>query len=117
MTSCRRIAASAGHEPADVQSDDVLSVFAEIYDNGSSRDARRIEVVTTLSAKTASRRSRRESLGGRRRGHEKLADSHREANRPKEVRPGRYVLRVEARLLGGGTNPVARETPVTVIRS
>ena len=32
----------------------------------------------------------------------------------KDVRPGRYVLRVEARLLGGGANPVARETPVTI---
>jgi len=33
----------------------------------------------------------------------------------KEVRPGHYVLRIEARLLGGGANPVSRETPVTVV--
>jgi hypothetical protein len=33
----------------------------------------------------------------------------------KAIRPGRYVLRVEARLLGGGANPVSRETPITVI--
>jgi hypothetical protein len=31
------------------------------------------------------------------------------------MRPGRYVLRAEARLLGGGANPVMRETTLTVM--
>jgi hypothetical protein len=33
----------------------------------------------------------------------------------KDVRPGRYVLRVEARLLGNDANRVSRETAVTVV--
>jgi hypothetical protein len=33
----------------------------------------------------------------------------------KDMRPGRYVLRAEARLLGGGANPVMRETTLTVM--
>ena len=33
----------------------------------------------------------------------------------KDIRVGRYVLRVEARLLGAGANPVSRETPVMVL--
>jgi len=32
-----------------------------------------------------------------------------------DVRPGRYVLRVEARPLAGGSTEVVRETPITIL--
>ena len=94
-----------------------MSVFAEIYDSGSSRDGRRIEVTATLvGADGAAAFSSRESLSGG------AASADTKSSRIpiskqislKDVRPGRYMFRVEARLLGGGANPVARETPVTV---
>jgi VWFA-related protein len=96
---------------------DTVSVFAEIYDSGTSRDARRIEVTATLvGADGAAAFSSRESLSGG------AASPDTKSSRIpiskqislKDVRPGRYMFRVEARLLGGGANPVARETPVTV---
>jgi len=93
-----------------------LSAFAEVYDSGASRDARRIEVTTTLVGEDGNAAfSSRESVGG-------AAADVKSSRIPlskqivlKDVRPGRYVLRVEARLLGGGGNPVSRETPVTVL--
>ena len=94
----------------------VISAFAEVYDTGASRDSRRLEVITTLVGEDGSPAfSSRESLAG--------ASAEVKSSRIpiakqialKDVRPGRYVLRIEARLLGGGANPVARETPVTVL--
>ena len=96
---------------------DTVSVFAEIYDSGTSREARRIEVTAALTgADGVAAFSSRESLSGG------AASADTKSSRIpiakqislKDVRPGRYVLRVEARLLGGGAKPVARETPVTV---
>jgi VWFA-related protein len=95
----------------------VISAYAEVYDTGASRDSRRIEVTTTLVGEDGSAAfSSRESLAG--------ASAEVKSSRIpiakqialKDVRPGRYVLRIEARLLGGGANPVARETPVTVLQ-
>jgi VWFA-related protein len=96
---------------------DILSVFAEIYDSTSSRDARRIEVVSTLVGEDgAAAFSSRESIGGGATADVKNSRIPIAKQIPlKDVRPGRYVLRVEARLLGGGANPVSRETPVTVV--
>jgi VWFA-related protein len=95
---------------------DIVSAFAEIYDNSSSRDARRIEVTTTLVGEDgAAAFSSRESLAG---GAADVKSSRLPIAKQiplKNVRPGRYVLRVEARLLGGGANPVARETSITVL--
>ncbi|MEO5740038.1 MAG: VWA domain-containing protein [Vicinamibacterales bacterium] len=97
---------------------DTVSMFAEIYDSGGSRDARRIEVTTTLvGADGNTAFSSRETLSG------SAATADVKSSRIpiarqmslKDVRPGPYVLRVEARLLGGGANPVACETTVTVI--
>ena len=93
---------------------DVLSVFAEIYDNSSSRDARRIEVTSALIGQDGNAAfNSRETLTP--------AAADKGARIPiskqiplKEMRPGRYVLRMEARLLGGGTNSVTRETSLTV---
>jgi hypothetical protein len=96
---------------------DVLSVFAEIYDSASSRDPRRIEVVSTLVGDNgAAAFTSRESIGGGATADVKNSRIPIAKQIPlKDVRPGRYVLRVEARLLGGGANPVARETPVTIV--
>ena len=96
---------------------DVVSVYAEIYDNASSRDARRIEVVSTLVGEDgAAAFSSRESIGGA--GSPDVKSSRIPIAKQiplKDVHPGRYLLRVEARLLGGGANPVSRETPLTVV--
>ena len=61
---------------------DILSVFAEIYDNGSSRDARRIEVTTTLGGRRweCGVLVARVAAPARRRRREELADSSREAD-------------------------------------
>jgi VWFA-related protein len=88
---------------------DVMSTFAEVYDNGSARDARRIEVTTTLAGEDGvAVFSSRESLTGSRIPITKQIPL-------KDMRPGSYVLRMEARLLGGGANPVVRETRVTIV--
>jgi VWFA-related protein len=94
----------------------VVSVFAEIYAGDASRDARRIDVVATLLAEDGvAAFSSRETLS--------VADASGDAKNARlpiarqiplqDVRPGRYLLRVEARVLGGA-NPVVRETPITV---
>jgi hypothetical protein len=75
-----------------------------------------VEVLTTLTGEDGSPVfSSRETLGGT------PGASTRNARIPvakqiplKDVRPGRYVLRVEARTLGGGAKPALRETTVTV---
>jgi len=95
---------------------DTLSMFTEIYDNSSSREARRIEVVSTLVGEDGvAAFSSRESVSA---GPADVKMSRIPVAKQiplKEVRPGHYVLRIEARLLGGGANPVSRETPVTVV--
>jgi len=98
---------------------DVVSMFTEIYDTNASRDARRIEVVTTLVGEGGeSAFSSRESLSAG--ATSKDVKSSRipitKQIALKDVRPGRYVLRVEARLLGNDAPRVSRETPVTVIQ-
>ena len=94
---------------------DVLSVFAEIYDNSSSRDPRRIEVTSALVGEDGNATfSSRETLTSGTAG-EKGARIPVSKQLPlKDVRPGRYVLRVEARLLTG-SNAIVRETPMTVV--
>jgi hypothetical protein len=87
---------------------DVLSVFAEIYDNVNPRDAGRIEVVTNLIGEDGTARfSSRETLAGNTPVSKQIPLN--------EMRPGDYVLRVEARALGGGAKPVSRETSLTII--
>ena len=92
----------------------VLSVYAEIYDNSSSRDTERVEVTTALVGEDGNAAfSSREMLTP-------AADKSTRMPITKqiplqEVRPGRYVLRVEGRRLGGGTTPVLRETALTVV--
>ena len=94
---------------------DVVSAFAEIYDSSSSREAKRIEVMTTLVGEDGNAAfSSRESVAG---GAADVKSSRIPIAKQialKDIRPGRYVLRVEARLLGGGATPVARETFITI---
>jgi len=96
---------------------DVLTAFAEIYDSISSRTPQRLEIVTTLTGEDGTAAfSSRESLGGTNPG----ADA-KSARIPvvrqvplKDVRTGRYTLRMEARALGGGAKAVVRETALRV---
>lgn len=96
---------------------DVVSVFAELYDSKSSRNSRRIEVVSTLVGEDGTAVfSSRESVGGDTSGGVKSSRIPiAKQIALHDVRPGRYVLRVEARALGGDDDPVARATPITVI--
>lgn len=95
---------------------DVLSLFGEIYANTSGADARSLEVVTTLTSEDGTAAfSSRESVA-----HAATRDV-RSSRIPitkqiplKDLEPGSYVLRVEARILGGGAKPVSRETTLTV---
>jgi hypothetical protein len=96
---------------------DTVSVFAEIYDSGTSREARRIEVTAALTgADGVAAFSSRESLSAGDAGADTKISRIPIAKQIslKDVKPGRYVFRVEARLLGGGAKPVVRETPVMV---
>jgi hypothetical protein len=98
---------------------DVLSVFAEIYDNIPSRDRRELEVTTSLVGEDGiAAVTSRESLSG----SEGRAETRSRFTLAKEIpltniRPGRYQLRVETRLLGSAARikPVIRETPLTVV--
>jgi hypothetical protein len=86
---------------------DVLSVFAELYDNLNSREAGAIEVVTNLVGEDGTARfSSRETLAGSSPISKQIS--------LKDMTPGRYVLRIEARALGGGSKPVSRETSLTI---
>jgi VWFA-related protein len=96
----------------------VLSVFAELYDNSNASNGNRIEVVTTLVGEDGTARfSSRETLAG--------GATSREVKRSlvaitkqiplKDIPRGDYVLRIDARALGGGTKPVSRETSLTII--
>jgi len=88
--------------------DEVLSVFAELYDNLNSRGVGNIEIVTNLIGEDGRTRfSSRETVAG---------SSPIAKQIPlKDIPTGNYVLRVEARPLGGGENPVSRETSLTII--
>ena len=97
---------------------DVLNLFAEIYDTVSSRTPQRIEVITTLVGEDGvAAFSSRETLGAT-----AAAGDATNARIPvmrqiplKELRAGRYALRLEARALGGTAKPAVRETIVVVV--
>jgi len=97
---------------------DVLSVFAEIYDNGGSRERRRLEVKTSLVDEAgAIVFTARDTLGG---GDTALATQSAAFPLAKHiplagVRPGRYRLRLETSALGGDIKPVSRETDLSVV--
>ena len=87
---------------------DVLSVFAEIYDNINPRDQGRMEVVMNLVGVDGTAPfSSRETVAGNMPVSKQIP--------LKDMKPGDYVLRVEARALGGSAKPVSRETSFTII--
>ena len=94
---------------------DVMSVFAEVYDTNPSRDPRRVEITATLVGEDgAAAFSSREAVAGSSPDVQSSRIPIAKQIPLNDVRPGRYTLRVEARQLGGGANPVVRETAVTV---
>jgi len=95
---------------------DILTAFAEVYDNMGSRGGPRVEVITTLTGEDGvAAFSSRESLASGDQGSGKNARIPIVRQIPlKDVRAGRYTLRVEARPLGGGAKPVVRETALRV---
>jgi VWFA-related protein len=113
----------AGSLPAPATSrrtftqNDTVSAFAEIYDNNNSaRDAQRVEVTTTLVGEDGvAAFSSRESLSGGSAGVKSSRLPIVKQIPLTNIRPGRYVFRVSARLLSDGATPVARETAITVL--
>jgi hypothetical protein len=96
----------------------MLSAYAEIYDNISSRDPRQIEVTTTLADENggAAFTSRESLAAGNPRGDVKSSRIPHIKQIPlKDIRPGSYRLRVEAQARGSNVKPVARETTLTVV--
>ena len=95
---------------------DVLAFYTEIYDNDSSRQARRIDVTVRLVSESGTDVivSRDELENGT--SGEKPWEIYGYAKRIplKELAPGRYLLRVEAAVLGQKAPPATREAPITI---
>jgi VWFA-related protein len=97
---------------------DNLALYTELYDNITSRQARRVEVAVRLLSETGTEvyASKEELANGA--GTEKPWEIFGYAKQLslKDVAPGRYVLRVEARVpADNDVKPVSRETLITVI--
>ena len=95
---------------------DVLALYTEIYDNDSSRQARRVEVIVRLVSESGTDVivSRDELENGA--SGEKPWEIYGYAKRIplKELAPGRYLLRVEAAVRGRREPPATREAPITI---
>ena len=96
---------------------DVLALYTEVYDNDTSRQARRIDVNVRLLAEDGT-----EVLGGRDEltnggSTEKPWEIFGYAKRIplKSLAPGRYVLRVEAAVRGQDRAPAIRESLITIL--
>ena len=93
---------------------DTLRVFAEIYDNSSSRQPRQIDTAVSLLSESG-----QEVFGARDTIPNPADAAHWTAfglTRDialKDIAPGRYLLKVEA-TARGSSNPAARETLITV---
>jgi VWFA-related protein len=93
---------------------DTVTVFAEIYDNGSRRQLRQIDTAVSLVSERG-----QEVFGAR----ETITNPGDAAHWTaygltrdialKDIAPGRYLLKVEA-TARGNSNPAARETLITV---
>jgi VWFA-related protein len=96
---------------------DLLAIYTEIYDNDTSRQARRIDVTVRLVGEDGT-----EVLGSK----DELANGG-STEKPWEIygyakqiplkalSPGRYVLRVEAAVRGQDRAPATRESLITVL--
>lgn len=95
---------------------DVLALYTEIYDNDSSRQARRVEVTVRLVSESGTDVvvSHDELENGT--AGEKPWEIFGYAKRIplKELAPGRYLLRVEAAVRGQNQPPATREAPITI---
>jgi hypothetical protein len=91
---------------------DTLAVYAEVYDNSSSRTPRQIDVaVRLISAQGSDVFAARDTM----------STSSEPANiyaqfTLEDLDAGAYLLRVEAQLSGSAEEPVGRETLITVFR-
>jgi VWFA-related protein len=92
---------------------DTLTVFAEIYDNMNARQSRQIDVAVSLASEQGNDAfSARETIANE--GSERWTSYGLIREIPlKNVAPGRYLLKVEARVRGGDI-PVTRETLITI---
>jgi hypothetical protein len=97
--------------------DDVLEVYAEIYDNIPPQDAHRIEATTSLVGENGEKVfSAREMLGGDGRGLQPATYGQPHRISLKDVPAGRYVLRIDAEVRGkNGVKPAVRESPLSVV--
>jgi hypothetical protein len=95
---------------------DVLALYTEIYDNDTSRQARRIDVAVRLISEDGTNIivSRDELANGT--SGEKPWESYGFAKQIplKALAPGRYALRVEAAVRGRDTAPAIREALITI---
>jgi VWFA-related protein len=95
---------------------DVLALYTEIYDNDTSRQARRIDVAVRLISEDGTNIvvSRDELANGT--SSEKPWEIYGFAKQIplKALAPGRYALRVEAAVRGKDTAPVIREALITI---
>ena len=96
---------------------DTLSLYAEIYDNSSSRQPRQIDTTVRLLAESGQDAFvAHDALTNS--GDAKKWDTYAYAKDVplRDVAPGRYLLRVEAAVRGNqnGAKPAVRETLITV---
>jgi hypothetical protein len=92
---------------------DTLAMYVELYDNDPSQQPHKIEAVVRLISERGEDVFTWSGTTARSRQSEHWNITRQIPLR--DVSPGRYVLRVEARLLGHDPNPVARETAIAVI--
>ena len=91
---------------------DTLTVFAEIYDNGSSKQSRQIDAVFTLLSERGQEVFRAAETVDNPTASHWTAFGLTRAIPLNNVAPGRYLIKVEA--TARGTPPVGRETLITV---
>jgi hypothetical protein len=101
-------------------SSDVLSLYTEIYENGSGSPPRRVDVTTRLIDEASREVSvaRDVLTRGASAANDKSATFAVSKEVPlRDVAPGRYLLRVEAQIRGetGESSSVARETTIRVV--
>jgi hypothetical protein len=97
--------------------DDTVALYTELYDNNTSREARRFEVSVRLLSETGTEvfASREELTNGAATDKPWDVFGYVKQLSLKDVAPGRYVLRVEAQIRGNDdVKPVSRETLITV---
>ncbi len=96
---------------------DVLALYTEIYDNDTSRQARRVDVNVRIMSESGSEvfASRDELANGT--SGEKPWEIYGYAKRIplSALTPGRYLLRVEAAVRGRDEAPATREAVITIL--